>query len=243
MREIVFDTETTGLSPKDGHRLVEIGCIELVNRVETGRHYHCYLNPQRAMPSEAQAVHGLSDSFLSDKPLFGTVVADFLDFVEESPLIAHNARFDFGFLNHELEQAGHAPIAMTRMVDTLEMARARHPGAKHSLDALCSRYGIDRSQRTLHGALIDAQLLAQLYVELMGGRQIGLTLNADAPVSTAQAAPTAIASPAKSMLRRDRPLREARDFPLTADEIARHDAFVGKLDDPLWQLVKHGLSQ
>jgi DNA polymerase III subunit epsilon len=175
MREIVFDTETTGLSPIDGHRLVEIGCVELLNRVETGRTYHCYFNPDRSMPPEAEAVHGLSSRFLSDKPRFAEQVDELIRFIGEAPLVAHNAAFDFGFLNCELTAVGHSQIAMTRMVDTLSIARNKHPGAKHSLDALCARYGIDRSHRIKHGALLDAQLLAQLYVELMGGRQIGLS--------------------------------------------------------------------
>lgn len=238
MREIVFDTETTGLSPKDGHKLVEIGCIELINRVETGRHFHCYINPERAMPSEAQAVHGLSDVFLSDKPVFAMVAMDFIEFVGDCPLVAHNARFDFGFLNHELEQVGLAPIDMSRMVDTLAIARARHPGAKHSLDALCSRYGIDRSQRTLHGALIDAQLLAQLYVELMGGRQIGLELRAVEAVD-----PVKVAQPdswqSHTSIQRHRVRRDPRIFSPTPEELTRHQLFIAKLDQPLWPLVEH----
>src|SRR6478735_8717857 len=162
MREIVFDTETTGLDPASGDRLVEIGCIELVNRVPTGRTFHAYCNPDRTMPMEAERVHGLSDAFLADKPL-----------------IAHNAQFDFGFLNWELGACGHPEVALERMIDTLVLARRRHPGAKHSLDAMCVRYGIDRSHRVLHGALLDAELLAQVYVELTGGRQIGLALAAE----------------------------------------------------------------
>ena len=162
MREIVFDTETTGLSFSGGDRLVEIGCVELVNRVPTGRTFHAYLNPERDMPAEAFKVHGLSAVFLSDKPLFHEVVEDLLDFIGDGdcPLVAHNAGFDFGFLNHELERCGRPPVGMHRMVDTLTLARSRHPGAKHSLDALCVRFGIDRSHRVKHGALLDAQLLA-----------------------------------------------------------------------------------
>ena len=176
MREIVFDTETTGLSAANGDRMVEIGCVELFNRIETGQVFHAYFNPQRAMPPEAQAVHGLSDTFLSDKPLFADSVHALLEFIGDTPLVAHNAQFDFSFLNHELGRCGHPIVLPHRMIDTLAMARTRHPGAKHSLDALCNRYGIDRSHRVLHGALLDAQLLAQLYVELTGGRQIGLML-------------------------------------------------------------------
>jgi DNA polymerase-3 subunit epsilon len=180
MREIVFDTETTGLSPASGDRMVEIGCVEIVNRIETGRQFHAYFNPDREMPSEAEAVHGLSTIFLSDKPSFADKAAEFLEFIEDSPLVAHNASFDFGFLNHELSHCGRAAVSLSRMVDTLTLARSKHPGAKHSLDALCVRFGIDRSHRVKHGALLDAQLLAQVYVELTGGRQIGLGLVANA---------------------------------------------------------------
>jgi len=169
MREIVFDTETTGLSFAGGDRMVEIGCVEMVNRVETGRTFHAYYHPERDMPVEAFNVHGLSQAFLSDKPRFGDAVEELLDFVGDAPMIAHNAAFDFSFLNGELTKCGRQIIHLKRMVDTLQIARSRHPGAKHSLDALCSRFGIDRSHRVLHGALLDAQLLAQVYVELMGG--------------------------------------------------------------------------
>ncbi|HET8534802.1 MAG TPA: DNA polymerase III subunit epsilon, partial [Sphingomicrobium sp.] len=154
MREIVFDTETTGLNPSGGDRIVEIGCVEIYNRVETGRHFHAYFNPEREMPSEAEAVHGLTTIFLSDKPRFSDKVDELLDFIEDSPLVAHNASFDFGFLNFELEQCGRPAVCMSRMVDTLMLARSKHPGAKHSLDALCVRFGIDRSQRIKHGALL-----------------------------------------------------------------------------------------
>ncbi|MEM8696298.1 MAG: DNA polymerase III subunit epsilon [Pseudomonadota bacterium] len=229
MREIVFDTETTGLSPSDGHRLVEIGALEMVNRVETGRSFHIYCNPERDMPSEAFAVHGLSDAFLSNKPLFSAEAQNFIDFIDDSPLVAHNAQFDFGFLNAELERAGHAPVDMGRMIDTLAIARTKHPGAKHSLDALCSRYGIDRSQRVLHGALLDAQLLAQVYVELTGGRQIGLTLAAE-EVPDARASGQGI-DEARAP---HRAVREARPHAASDDERARHAAFIAQLTDPLW---------
>src|SRR3954464_8173605 len=176
MREIVFDTETTGLSPLAGDRVVEIGCVELVNRVETGRHFHAYFNPDRPMPAGAEAVHGLSDTFLAAKPRFQELAQDLIEFLGDCPLVAHNASFDFGFLNHELNNCGRPLLCLSRMVDALQIARSKHPGAKHSLDALCTRFGVDRSLRVKHGALIDAQLLAQCYVELTGGRQIGLGL-------------------------------------------------------------------
>lgn len=228
MREIVFDTETTGLSPIDGHRLVEIGCVELFNKIETGRHFHCYFNPGRTMPSEAEAVHGLSAIFLSDKPSFAEKAEELIDFIGHSPLVAHNAAFDFGFLNWELGVCGRSAIDMGRMVDTLAIARSRHPGAKHSLDALCTRYGIDRSHRIKHGALLDAQLLAQLYVELTGGRQIGLSLKTE---SLAQAREHGAIASRQSRPAVTRPLRR---YEASEEERARHRGFVDKLVQPLW---------
>ena len=225
MREIVFDTETTGLNPAGGDRIVEIGCIEIFNRVETGRHFHAYFNPERSMPADAEAVHGLSTIFLSDKPNFTELADDLLDFLEDSPLIAHNASFDFGFLNFELERCGRPHVSLSRMVDTLSIARTRHPGAKHSLDALCMRFGIDRSHRVKHGALLDAQLLAQVYVELTGGRQIGLGLVAD----TDQIRVDVTAGTVKL-----RELRPARPHHAHAEELERHRAFIGQLINPLW---------
>ena len=226
MREIVFDTETTGLSPGAGDRMVEIGCIEMVGRVETGRHFHCYYNPERPMPSEAEAVHGLSDIFLSDKPMFADKVEELLEFIGDAPLVAHNASFDFGFLNNELERCGRPAVCMSRMVDTLVLARSRHPGAKHSLDALCTRFGVDRTQRVKHGALLDAQLLAQVYVELTGGRQIGLGLIAESPGSV-----SSVHSPV-----REAPMerREPRPHSASPAELARHRSFLAKLVNPLW---------
>lgn len=232
MREIVFDTETTGVDPTTGDRMVEIGCIELVNRIPTGRTYHAYFNPQRAMPPEAERVHGLSEKFLSDKKLFHEHVVELIEFLGDCPLVAHNAQFDFGFLNHELRLCDHPLVAMDRMVDTLALARKRHPGAKHSLDALCSRYGIDRSHRVLHGALLDAELLAQVYVELTGGRQIGLTLESE--VAQAVAAGSAAQANAGTFQPTRRSYRTPRPHSATADELARHKAFVDTLSSPLW---------
>jgi DNA polymerase III subunit epsilon len=231
MREIVFDTETTGLSPNDGHRLVEIGCVEIVNRCETGRTFHKYINPQRSMPSEAEAVHGLSSIFLSDKPCFHEVVDDLIEFLGDAPLIAHNAGFDFTFLNWELENCGRGAIAMSRMVDTLAMARTRHPGAKHSLDALCTRYGVDRSQRIKHGALLDAELLTQVYVELCGGRQIGFVLAEESSMGLAVEVTQISVSATPRIARPPRP------HAASEAELARHAAFIQKLVDPLWELV------
>ena len=226
MREIIFDTETTGLSPAGGDRMVEIGCIEMIGRVETGRHYHCYFNPGRPMPSEAEAVHGLSDIFLSDKPRFADKVEELLEFIGDSPLVAHNAGFDFGFLNHELNNCGRPAVCMTRMVDTLGLARTRHPGAKHSLDALCTRFGVDRSQRVKHGALLDAQLLAQVYIELTGGRQIGLGLVAESELGSPS---PSLSSPIV------RPRREPRPHFASPAEVERHAGFLARIANPLWR--------
>lgn len=232
MREIVFDTETTGLDPANGDRLVEIGCIELQNRIPTGETYHAYFNPQRAMAAAAEAVHGLSDRFLADKPLFGDHAEELLLFLGDSPLVAHNARFDFGFLNAELTRCSRAPIDMARMIDSVAIARTLHPGAKHSLDALCVRYGIDRSHRVKHGALLDAELLAQLYIELTGGRQIGLTL--DARKNAGDGAETVATMASAGSPRTGKPVRAPRVFAPSAAELARHADFVAGLDDPLW---------
>ena len=225
MREIIFDTETTGLDPRTGDRMVEIGCIEMVNRVATGRTFHAYFNPERDMPMEAEQVHGLSAAFLSDKPLFRDRIAELLEFLGDSPLVAHNAHFDFGFLNHELSVCGQVEVSLERMIDTLAIARKRHPGAKHSLDALCTRYGIDRSHRVMHGALLDAELLAQVYVELTGGRQIGLELTGD----------TAAARVEISVFRpRTGTYRAPRTHVASAEELARHAAFLESFESPIW---------
>jgi DNA polymerase-3 subunit epsilon len=225
VREIVFDTETTGLNPVSGDRMVEIGCVEMYNRVETGRTYHAYFNPDRIMPSDAEAVHGLTNVFLSDKPRFFERVEELLQFIGDSPLVAHNAGFDFGFLNFELELCGRSPVCMSRMVDTLALARSKHPGAKHSLDALCVRFGIDRSHRIKHGALLDAQLLAQVYVELTGGRQIGLGLVAEAGSVAIQPSsrPVTIREP-----------RAVRPHFAAVEELERHRAFIAQLVNPIW---------
>ena len=187
MREIVLDTETTGLSPEQGHRVVELGCVELLNRIPTGATFHAYLNPDRDMPAEAFAVHGLSAEFLRDKPRFGDVVDDFLAFLGDAPLVAHNAGFDYGFICHELKRAARPELPRDRVVDTLMLARRRHSAGPYSLDALCTRYGIDNSRRTKHGALLDAEILAEVYLELVGGRQaqLGLTETVEIRVNNA----------------------------------------------------------
>lgn len=230
MREIVFDTETTGLDPQSGDRMVEIGCVEMVNRVETGRTYHAYFNPERDMPAGAQAVHGLSAQFLSDKPLFASKAAELLEFLSDSPLVAHNAAFDFGFLNAELALASLEPVSSERMVDTIALARKKHPGAKLSLDALCTRYGIDRSHRVKHGALLDAELLSQVYVELTGGRQIGLELaqsSSDPARARDETAQDLIGKPSPHA-------REPRAHAPSEEEKARHRKFLEQIAEPLW---------
>lgn len=226
MREIIFDTETTGFDPAKGDRLVEVGCIEMVNRVATGHTFHAYFNPDRSMPAEAEAIHGLSDAFLADKPRFHERAGEFLEFLGDAPLVAHNATFDFGFINAELAICGFSPIGTDRMIDTLAIAKRRHPGAKLSLDALCSRYGIDRSHRTLHGALLDAELLAQVYVELTGGRQIGLELTAFETTTTIVQF--------RRKPERERTQRAPRPHSASQEELARHREFLATVDTPLW---------
>lgn len=225
MREIVFDTETTGFDPKSGDRIVEIGCIELIDRIETGRTYHAYFNPCRPMPPGAEAIHGLGDAFLSNKPKFAEKVAELLDFLGDAKLVAHNAPFDFGFLNAELGLCGQRSVCLTRMIDTIAIARTLHPGAKHSLDALCTRYGIDRSHRVKHGALLDAELLTQLYIELTGGRQIGFDIGVVKGDS---------AAPASNIQRVAKPYREPRPHAASAADLARHAAFIAQIDGALW---------
>lgn len=225
MREIIFDTETTGFDPLTGDRMVEIGCIEMVGRIMTGNTFHAYFNPERAMPSAAEQVHGLSDRFLSDKPLFVHKAEELLEFIGDSPLVAHNASFDFGFLNNELAHCGRALVSMERMIDTVALARVRHPGAKLSLDALCTRYGIDRSHRVKHGALLDAELLAHLYIELTGGRQIGLGLAPETDTGTIAAAA------AKAV---EREYRAPRPHAASPEELERHLLFIEAIPDALW---------
>lgn len=221
MREIVLDTETTGLDPLSGHRVVEIGCIELVNHMPTGREFHRYLNPERDMPAEAEAVHGLSIDFLSDKPLFSSLADDLLGFIGDAPIIAHNAGFDVGFLNAELRRAGKSPLTSERTIDTVILARRKFPGAQASLDALCRRFQIDLSERGKHGALLDAKLLAKVYLELVGGREPGLALaSADVAVSLTEI--------------QTREARPARPHQASAEELAAHAAFVARLKNPIW---------
>jgi DNA polymerase-3 subunit epsilon len=223
MREIVLDTETTGLDPRSGDRLVEIGCIELDNKFPTGRSYHVYINPDRAMPREAFEVHGLSDAFLADKPRFEDVVDEFLAFIGDARLVIHNAQFDMGFINSELKRTGRTTLADDRAIDTVQIARRKHPGSPANLDALCARYGIDAARRVKHGALLDAELLAEVYIELNGGRQADLGLGGTATAPS----PRGITAIARVVRPRPDPL-PAR---LTQADIDAHAAFVATLGD------------
>ena len=225
MREIVLDTETTGLDPLDGHRLVEVGCVELVNRIPSGHTFHAYFNPERGMPAEAFAVHGLSEEFLKDKPFFVETADDLIAFLGDAPLVIHNAAFDLGFLNAEFERVGRPLIARERLVDTLLIARRKHPGGSNRLDDLCVRYAIDNSRRTKHGALLDAELLAEVYVELIGARQAQLVLSQAAVPSQAIGEPIIV---------RERlvPLTST----VTEDDRAAHHAFIATLgENAIWR--------
>ena len=235
MREIVLDTETTGISSRDGHRIIEIGALELMHHVPTGNKLHIYINPERDIDAGAVAVHGLTNAFLSDKPLFSEIVYEFLSFIGDAPLVIHNAAFDMGFINAELDKIHHPTLPMARAIDTLAMARKKFPGAQASLDALCRRFEIDNSHRDLHGALVDADLLASVYVELLGGRQPGLSLGAGNKNGTIAVADNSEQTP--SMLQIDRnkkPLRPIRPHAPSAEEMAAHDTFLAKLKDPIW---------
>jgi DNA polymerase-3 subunit epsilon len=233
IREIVLDTETTGLKPLEGDRVVEIGCVELINHIPTGQHWHVYINPQRDMPPEAFAVHGLSEEFLADKPVFSAIAGEFAEFVGEAGLVIHNAAFDLGFLNAELARLEHPPIDQTRVIDTLALARRRHPAGPNSLDALCRRYGIDNSARTLHGALLDAELLAEVYLELMGGRQTGLDLG----IAGGLAGPTAASSTAAPARQRPQPLPSRLN---EAEKQAHAEAIAALGAQALWHKTGSG---
>ena len=221
MREIVLDTETTGLDPFQGHRLVEVGCVELFNRIPTGTTFHRYVNPERDMPAEAFAVHGLSAEFLKDKPCFAEVAEELIAFIGDAPLIIHNAAFDLAFLNAELERCGKMLVARERLVDTLLLARRKHPAGPNSLDHLCARYAIDNTRRTKHGALLDAEILAEVYIELIGARQAQLGLAETTIIAvTTRAAEAIIRVRTTPLLPR-----------LSDDELAAHRAFVASLGE------------
>jgi DNA polymerase III subunit epsilon len=230
-REIILDTETTGLNPASGDRVVEIGAVELLNHLPSGRTFHVYINPERDMPAEAEAVHGLSAAFLKNKPVFADVAQDFVDFIGDSTLVIHNASFDIGFLNAELGFLKRPAILPERVIDTLHLARTKHPGAQNSLDALCRRYGIDNSKRTKHGALLDSELLAEVYLELIGGRQTALVLDTSGrrkSVERTFAGPVNLVRPALLPLR------------LSAAERDAHRLFVKQLGEhALWKLAEN----
>lgn len=226
LREIVLDTETTGLDPFSGHRMVEIGCVELIGHVPTGNHFHTYLNPERDMPREAENVHGLSAEFLKDKPLFKHVARSFLEFIGDAPLVIHNAGFDLKFLNAELDSHGLPLIAMDRAIDTVLIARRMFPGSPANLDALCKRFNIDLSARTKHGALLDSELLAEVYLELKGGRQSSLLMKKETVSASGQ-----VGSDLSFSGHTDIP---ARQFPPTSEELAAHQAMIAKIRNPLW---------
>ena len=223
MREIVFDTETTGLDPLNGDRIVELGCVELFNHIPTGRTFQAYINPERGMASAATAVHGLTDEFLEKQPVFSEIVDDFLEFIGDAPLVIHNAAFDMGFINAELKRHGFKTLPQTRSIDTVMMARRAFPGAPASLDALCKRFGVDASGRDLHGALLDARLLAEVYLELKGGRQPDLAMGA---VTATEAGDIRILP---------REFRAARAHVPTEEELELHEAFIATFKDPLWK--------
>jgi DNA polymerase-3 subunit epsilon len=218
MREVVLDTETTGFKPDDGHRIVEIGCVELFNHLPTGRQKQWYLNPERDVPEDAARVHGLTTEFLAKFPVFGQVAGEVLEFLGDAKLIAHNAGFDLAFLNAEFKRLGLPALPASRAIDTVQLARQRFPGAQASLDALCKRFGIDNSSRSLHGALLDSTLLAEVYLELLGGRQTGFTL-----ATAVEAAPIARRTP-----------RVPRPHGASAEELAAHQRMLGQLKAPLW---------
>jgi DNA polymerase-3 subunit epsilon len=220
MREIIFDTETTGLDPVKGDRLIEIACIELVNHIPTGKSFHRHVNPERPVPAEATRVHGLTDEMLKDKPLFAAVADEFLDFLGDATLIAHNASFDMAFVNAELARLGKGPIGDERVVDTLMLARRKHPAGPNSLDALCMRYEIDLSRRTKHSAILDSELLAEVYIELIGGRQTSLILGEEVGVQTIAVAHHAVETATRPV---------PRLFTITAAEIEAHRAAVASL--------------
>lgn len=225
MREIVLDTETTGFEPDQGDRIVEIGAVELWNHMPTGKTYHQYINPERAMPQSAFEVHGLGDDFLKDQPVFKSIVQDFIDFIQDSTLVIHNASFDMKFLNAELKWINAPLIPMSQALDTLAIARKKFPGSPASLDALCRRFGINNTARTLHGALLDSEILAEVYLELIGGRQPGFGLNAEP-----QTTETTVGQRTKTT-QRPTPLKSK----LTKEEAAAHDAFIAKIGDgALW---------
>lgn len=233
MREIVLDTETTGIDPKDGHRIIEIGALELVNHMPTGEQLHIYINPEREIDAGAVAVHGLTNDFLDDKPLFADIADQFLTFIGADPLVIHNAPFDMGFINAELEKLARTALPMDRAIDTLTMARRKFPGAQANLNALCRRFEIDNTHRDLHGALIDADLLASVYIELLGGRQPDLSLEPERAAAKTREKPTAANGPAGFTLQED-PSKFDRPHAPSETEKAAHARLLESFKDPIW---------
>ena len=226
VREIVLDTETTGIDPLDGHRIIEIGCVELMNHVPTGKTLQLFINPERDVPPEAVAVHGIIEEFLKDKPVFSQTYTEFMDFLNGDTLVIHNAELDMKFINWELKQVGHKPYDNNKVIDTLKMARKKFPGSPASLDALCRRFGIDNTERTYHGALLDSELLAEVYLELLGGRQHGFSLSSE--VKSQQDLQMG------NIVSVERPYREPRAHAPSKEELENHAAMLEKLNDPLW---------
>ncbi len=229
IREIVLDTETTGFDPEEGDRIIEIGCVELENHLPTGKHLQLFINPERDVPAEAIAIHGITNEFLKDKPIFATVYSEFIEFIGTSRLIIHNAEFDMKFLNWELQNVGHKALPWSQVLDTLQIARRKFPGSPANLDALCRRFGIDNTERTYHGALLDSELLAEVYLELLGGRQHGLILNEErfdknTQISTHSA--------------QKKPVHEPRPHSANEQECAAHAALLERLNDPIWKTKK-----
>ena len=231
MREIVLDTETTGLSPQDGHRIIEIGALEMINHVSTGKTFHVYINPERLIEPEAMAVHGITDERVAGEPVFADLVDDFLNFIGDDQMVIHNAPFDMGFINAELERCGKTALPMDRAIDTLVMARKKFPGGQASLDALCRKFGIDNSHRDLHGAMIDTDLLAEVYIELLGGKQPGLTLALDSHAIDQNKDENTITANISAEKSAARPARAHHASP---EEMAAHQAFITSMKDPLW---------
>lgn len=232
MREIVLDTETTGMDPREGHRIIEIGCVELDNLMPTGRVLHQYINPERDVPAEAVAVHGITEDYLKDKPVMAECVGEFHEFIDGARLVIHNAEFDMKFINFELRKCGFPSFPSRDVFDTLALARQKFPGSPANLDALCRRFGIDNASRTLHGALLDAELLAEVYLELLGGRQHSLTFQGDKGNAQKE-----LGSAAQNRQIKTSPSRPARIFKPSAEEAAEHNDLIEKLDNPIWKNI------
>jgi len=228
MREIALDTETTGLSAEKGHRIIEIGCVEMYGRVKTGKSFQVYINPERDVPEDATRIHGITTAFLKDKPVFSAIVDDFIAFIADAPLVIHNASFDMGFINFEMKRANKGLIDPARIIDTLIIARKKFPGTGNSLDALCKRFSVDRSHRHYHGALLDSELLADVYLHLTGGRQGSIEFSNNS---------NAEADSQKQFKAPERKFREARNFSASAEEVVAHNEFISKIKDSIWSKI------